>query len=195
MKRMITFSVMISMLVLLVGCGDSGSRPEPSGQNSSVQQSETVLPASDEAVSSGAVSGEANASGEPNAGTEPVADGEASIVYFTSDISPEGMVAIYEALGWEPTGKVAVKLSTGEPPASNYLRPELIKDLVELVDGTIVECNTAYGGSRAETAMHYQVAKDHGFTAIADFQILDEDGSMSLPVEGGSQLTENLQWQ
>ena len=61
------------------------------------------------------------------------------------------MVAIYEALGWEPTGKVAVKLSTGEPPASNYLRPELIKDLVELVDGTIVECNTAYGGSRAET--------------------------------------------
>lgn len=57
------------------------------------------------------------------------------------------MVAIYEALGWEPAGKVAVKLSTGEPPASNYLRPELIKDLIELVDGTIVECNTAYGGS------------------------------------------------
>ena len=117
---------------------------------------------------------------------------EASIVYFTSDISPEGMVAIYEARGWEPTGKAAVKLSTGEPPASNYLRPELIKDVVELVDGTIVECNTAYGGSRAETAMHYQVAEDHGFTAIADFQILDEDGSMSLPVEGGSRLTENL---
>ena len=102
------------------------------------------------------------------------------------------MIAVYEALGWEPAGKVAVKLSTGEPPASNYLRPELIKDVVELVDGTIVECNTAYGGSRAETAMHYQVAEDHGFTAIADFKILDEDGSMSLPVEGGSQLTENL---
>ncbi|MBD5495376.1 MAG: DUF362 domain-containing protein, partial [Lachnospiraceae bacterium] len=173
--------------MLLAGCGNSGSAPETSGQDSSIRQSETVPPASGEAVS-----GEANASGEPNAGTEPAADGEASIVYFTSDISPEGMVAIYEALGWEPTGKVAVKLSTGEPPASNYLRPELIKDLVELVDGTIVECNTAYGGSRAETAMHYQVAEDHGFTAIADFQILDEDGSMSLPVEGGSQLTENL---
>ena len=192
MKRIITFGVVISMLALLAGCGNSGSALEPSGQDSSTQQSETVSPASDEAVSSGAVSGEANASGEPNAGTEPTAGGEASIVYFTSDISPEGMVAIYEALGWEPIGKVAVKLSTGEPPASNYLRPELIKDVVELVDGTIVECNTAYGGSRAETAMHYQVAKDHGFTDIADFKILDEDGSMSLTVEGGSRLSENL---
>ena len=91
--------------------------------------------------------------------------------------------AVYNALGWQPAGKVAVKLSTGEPPESNYLRPELIKDLVQSVDGTIVECNTAYGGSRSETAMHYQVAKDHGFTDIADFQILDENGSMTLPVE------------
>ena len=112
-------------------------------------------------------------------------------VYFTSDISPEGLLAIYEALGWEPTGEVAVKLSTGEPPASNYLRPELIKDLVQSVNGTIVECNTAYFGSRAQTAMHYQVAKDHGFTDIADFQILDENGSMTLQVSGGSVLTEN----
>ena len=112
-------------------------------------------------------------------------------VYFTSDISPEGLLAVYEALGWEPTGKVAVKLSTGEPPASNYLRPELIKDLVQSVNGTIVECNTAYFGSRSQTAMHYQVAKDHGFTDIADFQILDEDGSMTLQVSGGSVLTEN----
>ena len=101
------------------------------------------------------------------------------------------MLEIYESLGWMPTGSVAVKLSTGEPPASNYLRPELIKDLVQQVDGTIVECNTAYGGSRSETAMHYQVAEDHGFTEIADFQILDEDGSMTLPVDGGTVLTEN----
>ena len=203
MKRKITLGVVISMLALLAGCGNLGNAPETSGQDSSIQQSETVSLTSDEAisgesVSDEAVSGEVNASGgadtseEPNAGTELDADREASIVYFTSDISPEGMIAVYEALGWEPAGKVAVKLSTGEPPASNYLRPELIKDVVELVDGTIVECNTAYGGSRAETAMHYQVAEDHGFTAIADFQILDEDGSMSLPVEGGSQLTENL---
>lgn len=72
------------------------------------------------------------------------------IVYMTTDISPEGLMAVYEALDWTPTGNVAVKLSTGEPPASNYLRPELIADLVQSVDGTIVECNTAYGGSRAE---------------------------------------------
>ena len=116
-------------------------------------------------------------------------DGVASsVVYFTSDISPEGLMAVYEALGWAPTGNVAVKLSTGEPPASNYLDPELIKDLVQSVDATIVECNTAYGGSRSETAMHLQVAEDHGFTAIADVDILDADGSMELPVEGGTRL-------
>lgn len=114
-------------------------------------------------------------------------------VYYTSDISPEAMVAIYDALGVELTGdSTAVKLSTGEPPASNYLDPALIADLVHQVDGTIVENNTAYGGQRASTAMHYQVAEDHGFTDIADFVVLDEDGSASLPVEGGTQLTENL---
>lgn len=120
-----------------------------------------------------------------------VSEARTPAVYFTSDISPEGLLAVYESLGWRSTGKVAVKLSTGEPPASNYLRPELIADLVQSVDGTIVECNAAYGGSRAQTAMHYQVAEDHGFTEIADFQILDEDGSMTLQVSGGSVLTEN----
>ena len=113
-------------------------------------------------------------------------------VYFTSDISPAGLMAVYEALGWQPTGKVAVKLSTGEPPASNYLAPELIKDLVQSVDGTIVECNTAYGGSRAETAMHRQVAEDHGFTAIAEVDILDADGSMELPTVAGAHFENNL---
>lgn len=114
-----------------------------------------------------------------------------STVYFTSDISPEGMMAVYEALGWTPSGSVAVKLSTGEPPASNYLRPELIKELVQSVDGTIVECNTAYGGSRTETAMHMQVAEDHGFTEIADVDILDADGSVQLVVNGGNYLETN----
>ena len=87
----------------------------------------------------------------------------ASTVYFTSEITPEAMIAAYEALGVELSGEnIAVKLSTGEPPASNYLDPELIADLVHQVDGTIVENNTAYGGQRASTAMHYQVAEDHG---------------------------------
>lgn len=115
---------------------------------------------------------------------------DAPTVYFLSDITPEALVSAYEALEWTPSGEVAVKLSTGEP-GSNYLRPELIADLVHLVDGTIVECNTAYGGSRASTAMHYQVAEDHGFTAIADVHIQDENGSMTLPVEGGTVLSEN----
>ena len=113
------------------------------------------------------------------------------IVYMTKEITPEGLMNSYLALDWNPEGKTAVKLSTGEPPASNYLRPELIQDVVQYVDGTIVECNTAYGGSRSTTDMHYQVAEDHGFTEIADFQILDENGSMTLPVEGGTRLTEN----
>lgn len=115
----------------------------------------------------------------------------ASTVYMTSEITPQKLVDIYEALDWTPTGEVAVKLSTGEPPASHYLDPELIKDLVQQVDGTIVECNTAYGGSRSNTSMHYQVAEDHGFTSIANVQIMDENGSMSIPVHQGEHLSEN----
>lgn len=76
--------------------------------------------------------------------------GTAASVYMTENISPEGLAAVYEALGWTPSGNTAVKLSTGEPPASNYLDPDLIADLVRSLNGTIVECNTAYGGSRLE---------------------------------------------
>ena len=117
---------------------------------------------------------------------------EKPVVLFTSDISPEGLVSVYEALGWEPAGKVAVKLSTGESEKSNYLRPELIADLVQQLGATIVECNTAYSGSRAATAEHYQVAEDRGYTEIADFQILDEYGSMELPVNNGIRLESDL---
>lgn len=181
MKRVITFALMISMLIIMAGCGAKDNESKGTEQKSSSEKSEARTSKTDNIVSD-----------ETSSDKEEDVNAKSSIVYFTSNISPEGMVAVYEALGWNPSGKVAVKLSTGEPPASNYLRPELIKDLVKLVDGTIVECNTAYGGSRAETAMHYQVAKDHGFTDIADFQVLDENGSMSLPVEGGSRLSENL---
>lgn len=76
-------------------------------------------------------------------------DAGAPAVYFTREISAAALVRAYEALGWTPSGRVAVKLSTGEPPASNYLRPELVGDLVRQLDGTIVECNTAYGGARS----------------------------------------------
>ena len=124
---------------------------------------------------------------------EPAAPVQArSKVYFTADISPAGLMAVYKALGQQPSGKVAVKISTGEPPNSNYLRPALIKDLVQSVKGTIVESNTVYGGKRANTAVHKQTAKDHGFTDIAAVDILDENGSISLPVRGGARLRENF---
>ena len=111
--------------------------------------------------------------------------GVKSTVYFTRDISPEGLMAVYEALGRKATGKVAVKLSTGEPGGHNFLQPSLIKDLVQEVNGTIVECNTAYGGGRSNTAAHLQAAEEHGFTAIAEVDIMDAEGETRLPVEGG----------
>lgn len=116
---------------------------------------------------------------------------ENPVVYRTENISSEGLQAVYAALGASPSGEIAIKLSTGEP-GSNYLRIDLIGDLVQSFDSpTIVECNTAYGGSRSNTAMHYQVAKDHGYTDIAEVDIMDENGSMKLPVNGGDNLTEN----
>lgn len=155
--------------VLVTGCGSSsassGSEPEKT-----VDTAVQTEPVSESTL------------------TPDTADQDSPAVYFTSDISAEGLVKLYETLNWTPTGKTAVKISTGEPPASNYLRPELIGDLVKLVDGTIVECNTAYGGSRASSAMHKQVAEDHGFTAIAPFDLMDEEGEAEWPVTAGKRL-------
>jgi uncharacterized Fe-S center protein len=127
------------------------------------------------------------------------AEASAPKVYFTTDISPAGLMAAYNALlGERPindiiaSSRVAVKVHTGESPNSNHLRPDLIKDLVQSLNGTIVESNSGYAGRRASTAMHRQLAKDHGFTAIANVDILDEDGSISLPVRGGIRLSENF---
>ena len=104
-------------------------------------------------------------------------------VYLTRDISPEGLMRAFEALGVEPAGNVAVKLSTGEPGGNNFLQPDLIADLVHVLDATIVECTTAYGGPRSTVEGSMQAAEDHGFTAIADVDIMNADGSLSLPVE------------
>ena len=115
-----------------------------------------------------------------------------SVVYMTKEITPEAMMKMYKILGVDLPGKVAVKLSTGEAGNPNHLDPMLIADLVKSVDGTIIECNTAYSGSkRAETAMHMEVAKEHGFTDIADVDIMDAEGYMTIPVEGGENLKEN----
>lgn len=124
----------------------------------------------------------------PNA--TPTDSSEKPVVYMTTDISTDSLMTVYQALNATPTGNVAVKLSIGEPN-SNYLRADLIGKLVQSLDAAIVECNTIYGGSRGSTAMHLQVAKDHGYTAIAEVDILDADGSTTLSVSSGSNLTEN----
>lgn len=116
---------------------------------------------------------------------------EKSKVYFTKEITPESLIKIYEAMGKELTGKVAVKLSTGEAGGHYYLNPNLIKDLVHKVNGTIIECNTAYAGKRNTTKDHWETIKDHGFMEIAKVDIMDEEGDMAIPVENGFHLKEN----
>lgn len=106
----------------------------------------------------------------------------ASTVWMTKEISPSSLVKIYEALGRPATGRVAVKVSTGEPGGHNFLQPALIKDLVHQVKGTIVECNTAYNGKRSSTEDHLKAARDHGFVDIAKVDIMDADGEFHLPV-------------
>jgi uncharacterized Fe-S center protein len=112
---------------------------------------------------------------------------------MTSKIDADNLIAVYKALGLEASGKVAVKLHTGEPGNTHYLKADLIRGLIESVNGTIVESNVAYSPSRRlSTATHYQVAKEHGFTDIANFVILDENSEISLPVAGGEVLRENF---
>ena len=186
MKRWYAVLMIVGLLFSLCACTqEEGSAQSPPSVQSAQQQQEQ------QTADTETTQQEQQIAGSEATQQQPEAAQGTPVVYMTQEITPEGLMAVYQALQWEPQGRVAVKLSTGEPPASNYLRPELIAGLVQSLDGTIVECNTAYGGSRAETAMHYQVAEDHGFTAIADFQILDEEGSMTLPVQGGTRLSEN----
>ena len=186
MKRWYAVLMIVGLLFSLCACTqEEGSAQSPPPVQSAQQQQEQ------QTADTETTQQEQQIAGSEATQQQPEAAQGTPVVYMTQEITPEGLMAVYQALQWEPQGRVAVKLSTGEPPASNYLRPELIAGLVQSLDGTIVECNTAYGGSRAETAMHYQVAEDHGFTAIADFQILDEEGSMTLPVQDGTRLSEN----
>lgn len=113
-------------------------------------------------------------------------------VYFTKEITPESLIKIYKALGKNLNGKVGVKISTGEPGGNNYLHPELIGDLVRQLDGTIIECCTAYGGQRQDPKLHWKAIEDHGFPAIAPCDIMDEFGEMDLPVENGFHLDKDI---
>lgn len=109
-------------------------------------------------------------------------------VYFTKIITPESLVMIYDALGLKLPGKIGVKISTGEAGGNNYLKPDLIGDLVKRINGTIIECNTAYNGQRNTAEDHLKVAEDHGFTKIAPVDILDEKGEFEIPVKNGKHL-------
>lgn len=208
MKKKCLFPFILILSLLLSGCGQKAQDSPSERLENDGRGRETTQESQEELVSE-AEGGDVEISGTeeiPASGSAPedmagnaaassTADGQSGetdtpVVYMTTDISSDGLMTIYQALAAYPSGNIAVKLSTGEP-GSNYLRTDLIGELVQTLEGTIVECNTAYGGSRANTAMHYQVAEDHGYTAIADVDIMDEDGSMTLPVTGGDNLTEN----
>jgi len=131
--------------------------------------------------------------------TEPTTEPEsetsledAPIVYMTKDISPKGLIRIYETLGRQASGKAGIKVHMGEPGGHNYLNPDLVKDFVLSVNGIFVDCNTAYGGLRATTEMHMQAAEDHGFTMYTSVDIMDADAEISLPIENGKHLKEAL---
>ena len=159
------FSVAIIMIIF-VGCGQKavvgGTSAAAEGAKSAVNMSKDANVASNYK--------------DTNTGGAPV--------YMTTNITPEGLQAVYDALKWSPTGKLAIKVSTGER-GSNYLRQDLIGKFVRGLQGTYVECNTAYGGPRGSAAEHYELAKEHGFTPI---DIMDESGSMELPVSNGNVL-------
>ena len=104
-------------------------------------------------------------------------------VYFTKEITPESLVKIYKALGVEATERVAVKISTGEGGNTHYLKPTLIRNLVDEVNGTIVECCTAYGGSRQDPKKHWETIHEHGFDSIFAVDLMDEFGDIRIPIK------------
>ena len=114
-----------------------------------------------------------------------------SKVFLSKNINSEEIVKIYEKLGIELKGNVAVKVHSGEMGNQNFLGPELYKDVIEKVNGTVVECNTAYEGKRNTTEKHWETMKAHGWTDMFSVDIMDEDGDKVLSVPDGKQIKEN----
>lgn len=114
-----------------------------------------------------------------------------SKVLFIKEIVPENMVKIYDALGKNLEGNIAVKVHSGEAGNQNFLKPEFMKNIVEHVSGTIVECNTAYEGKRNTTEVHQQLMKEHGWSQLYSVDIMDAEGEMALPVRKGNHLSVN----
>ena len=118
---------------------------------------------------------------------------EKSKVYFTKEITPESLVRVYEALGVNLKGKVAVKLHSGEKGNQNYLRPEFVKNIIDKVNGTVVECNTAYGGARNETSKHKELMQEHGWSKYFDVDIMDAEGpDLEIEIPNGIQIKKNI---
>ncbi len=115
-----------------------------------------------------------------------------SKVYFTKEITPESLLRIYQALGVEATGRVAVKISTGEGGNTHYLKPPFIRPLVEAVNGTIVECCTAYGGTRQDPRRHWETIHEHGFDSIFAVDLMDEFGEIRIPIQDKKHLTYDI---
>lgn len=114
-------------------------------------------------------------------------------VYFTKEITPESVVKMYEKLGVNLPGKVAVKLHSGEQGNQNYIRPEFVKAIVEKVNGTVVECNTAYDGARNSTQKHKKLIEDHGWTKYFDVDLMDAEGpDLELKIPNGKVIKENF---
>ena len=114
---------------------------------------------------------------------------EKSIVYYSKEITPEKLIEIYEKLGVDLKGNIGVKVSTGEAGSKGYLKADLIKPLVDKLNGTIVECNTAYPGKRNTVEDHMKVAKEHGFCDIGKgIEIMDGKKKKKIPVHNGKHL-------
>ncbi|MBR1936659.1 MAG: DUF362 domain-containing protein [Bacilli bacterium] len=113
---------------------------------------------------------------------------EKAKVFFTKEITPESLIKIYDALGVTLDGNIGVKVSTGEKGSKGYLKSDLIGPLVKKLNGTIIECNTAYNGERNTKEDHLKVAEEHGFTSYAYVDIMDGDGEFKIPVHNGKHL-------
>lgn len=102
---------------------------------------------------------------------------EKAKVYFSKEITPENVVKIYEKLGVKLSGKIAVKLHSGEKGNQNYLRAEFVKPIIDHLKGTVVECNTAYEGARDTTERHIKLMEDHGWSRLFNVDIMDAEGN------------------
>lgn len=115
-----------------------------------------------------------------------------SKVYFTSDISPEGVLKLYKMLGADLKGNVAVKVHSGEKGNQNFLKPDFWKNIVDYVGGTVVECNTAYEGMRNTTEKHLQALKEHGWSEFFNVDLLDAEGPDTvLEIPEGKKIKKN----